>query len=67
MTEDHGVESTSTDSFAELVDQLEPVINIVSGHRLKLIAAGFSEEAAESMAVQMHAMVMATIARGASK
>jgi len=45
-------------------DGFNLVIEIVVGHRTKLLAQGFSETAAEQCVVQMHQLMMAKALMG---
>lgn len=56
--EQPAVEETLTDRLAVMADTLESLLAVVSGYRTKAVDAGFSEYAAEEMAVQVHAKML---------
>ena len=42
-------------------DGLDQMIELVNGHRNKLVAAGFDEDVAQEMAAQLHAVFVDSI------
>lgn len=51
-------EPTLTDMLAVMADQFDALLTMVVGYRTKAVEAGFSEYAAEEMAVQVHAKML---------
>lgn len=51
-------EETHTDSMAAVADRLDALLSLVAGYRTKAVEQGFSEYAAEEMAVQVHAKML---------
>lgn len=47
-------EETLTDRLAVTADNLDALLGLVIGYKNKAVEAGFSEYAAEEMAVQVH-------------
>jgi hypothetical protein len=48
----------SDDAFMAISDHFTKLIEVSAGHREKAIAAGFSKEIAEAMALQIHEALM---------
>lgn len=49
----------------QAIEELDAVVAFVQGYRAKLLDAGFGPEAADRMAVDMHAGIMTTMFRAA--
>lgn len=67
MTDDAQVTEAmnGADKLAKAVDSIAKLSEIVSGHKARLMAAGISKEAADTMAVQLHATLLAALAGAA--
>jgi hypothetical protein len=50
-------------SMFEVLDELQKIIEFVVGYRAQLIAAGYSDEAAEKMSVDLHESIMKNMAK----
>jgi hypothetical protein len=50
---------TNTEAWLNALDQAKQAIEAAAGYKQKAIDAGFSEEAAEQLAVDFHRTVMA--------
>ena len=48
-------------AMLQLQESLGPVIDLLTGYRTRLIDAGFTVEAAESMTVQLHSMLISVL------
>lgn len=55
------------DPLMAISDHFTKLIEVSSGHREKAIAAGFSKDTAEQMALQVHEALMATLTGKAKK
>jgi len=55
------------DAFMAISDHFTKLIEVSTGHREKAIAAGFSKETAEQMALQVHEALMAVLMGKAKK
>lgn len=51
-------EPTLTDMLAAQADRLEGLLSMVIGYRTKAVEGGFSEYAAEELAIQIHAKLL---------
>jgi hypothetical protein len=51
-------------AFADAADQLRLIVEMVAGYKRQLMEAGFSEQAAESMAVILHGEIAWKIFHG---
>jgi hypothetical protein len=51
-------------AFANAADQLRLIVEMVAGYKRQLMEAGFSEDAAESMAVILHGEIAHKIFHG---
>jgi len=50
--------SEAVRAFVAVADELRMIVETISGYRAQLVVGGFSEEAAEVMAAQMHAVLL---------
>jgi len=55
------------DVFMQVADHFAKIIEVSAGHREKAIAAGFSKDTAEQMAIQIHAALVESLTQSARK
>lgn len=58
-------EPLAVDGLLAVADGLTQIIELAAGHRNRALAAGFSNEAAEEMAVEVHRKLVDLIGAGA--
>lgn len=57
-------EQTLAETMADVADTFAQVLDVVIGYRTQCLANGFSETAAEAMAVELHATMLRSFVGG---
>jgi hypothetical protein len=55
------------DAFMTVADHFSKIVEVSAGHKQKAVTAGFTEEVAQQMALQVHAALMEVLTRTQSK